>query len=97
MLGYYYLILTTLAVAMCLTYFFCRKKISNKIDIVLKVVSLILAFIFLVRYLWENEALQGVIGHVPQMPDALRLGLHDVERGACGGGCSRRVAGTEYV
>ena len=61
MLGYYYLILTTLAVAMCLTYFFCRKKISNKIDIVLKVVSLILAFIFLVRYLWENEALQGVI------------------------------------
>lgn len=61
MLGYYYLILTTLAVAMCLTYFFCRKKISSKIDIVLKVVSLILAFIFLVRYLWENEALQGVI------------------------------------
>lgn len=62
LISYYYLILVALCLSLCLTYFFCRKKINGKISWTLKIVSLVLAGIFFVRYLWDNEAIQGVIG-----------------------------------
>ena len=61
MLSYYYLIITVLALTLCLTYFFCRKLLAKKMSLCLKITSLVLALVFFIRYLWGNEALQGVI------------------------------------
>lgn len=60
MLVWYYVITIALAAILCVTYFFCRKKLSKKTDLVLKIISLVLAAIFFVRYLWDNEAIQWI-------------------------------------
>ena len=62
LISYYYLIMVALLVAMCLSYFFCKKKLDTKLQLIQKVVSLVLATIFLVRYLWDNEAIQWTQG-----------------------------------
>lgn len=61
MLGWHYLVVILLASAFCTASFLIGKKFKVNKNLILKIISLVLISIFFVRFMFGNEALQGVI------------------------------------
>lgn len=61
MLFYYYLIVVAISLILIGTYIFLKNKISNKTQLILKIISLTLVCVFFVRYMSRQESLMGII------------------------------------